>query len=386
MQPTSTWFIALLAALTLGAVVVTVLTWDKPALKRTRRVVALVLTQAMVVLVGLAVVNTSQGFFTDWSDFGGGALEHTTTGKAVRGGEQKGAQLLEAVSTAEKAAKPGHGVMVSATITGKRTGYRLPVRIYLPAAYFDREQADRVFPVVMFFNGFLGGVDTFQNRLGADAVLDKLIASGKMQPTVAVIAEKNPKRTKDTECIDAVRGDKADTYVSLDVPEVVKRELRVSKSRTGWALMGYSTGGFCATNLAIRHPEVFSAALNLSGNYIPYIDGTTGDLFRGDKAVKRANTPVETISDRRACPLSFYLFVSRGDPVGSRELRQFSPRVKAPDAATVVMLGAGGHNFNVWRQSLPDAFTWLGRVLYPYGADGCPAGAANPGSPRAGGR
>jgi S-formylglutathione hydrolase FrmB len=156
--------------------------------------------------------------------------------------------------------------------------------------------------------------------------------------------------------------------------------LRVSQSRTGWALAGYSTGGYCATNLALRHPDVFSAALNLSGNYIPYVDSTTGDLFRGDLAAKRSNTPMETIRDRRSCALSFYLFVSRGDPVGAREQREFVPRVKAPDAATAVALDAGGHNFNVWRNALPDAFIWLGRVLYPYGAGTCPSAAANPGA------
>ncbi|HEY3001415.1 MAG TPA: alpha/beta hydrolase-fold protein, partial [Kribbellaceae bacterium] len=368
----------------LGAVVTTVFTWDRARWKRARRVAALFTSQVLVVLTALTIVNSSQGFFTSWSDFSGATNARlSTTGPVHAGtsGSAPGQQLTAAVAAARKAVKPGRGVMASVTIAGARTGYRLPARIYFPAAYFDPEQSDRIFPVVMFFNGFLGSVDTFQRKLGADRVLDELIASGKMQATVAVVPEKNPHRPKDSECIDAVGGDRSDTYLSQDVPEVIKQELRVSQHRSGWAAMGYSTGGFCATNLALRHPDVFAAALNLSGNYRPYIDSTTGDLFRGDRAAHRANTPVHTITQPRTCPLSFYLFVSRGDPVASREQREFVPRVKAPDAVTIVFLERGGHNFGVWRRALPNAFTWVGRVLHAYGVgDQCPTAAPNPGA------
>jgi enterochelin esterase-like enzyme len=221
-------------------------------------------------------------------------------------------------------------------------------------------------------------VNTFSKRLGGQKILDKLIAEGKMQPMIVVSAEKNPGRPKDSQCIDAVRGHRADTYVTQDLTEVLKRELRTARNRDGWALMGYSTGGFCATNLALRHPREFSAAVNLSGNYIPYIDSTTGDIFKGDKKVQAANTPQETIKRPRACPTSLYLFASRGDPVGMRELRNFEKHVKAPDAATIVKLDAGGHNFGVWQAAMPQAFVWTARVLHPYGAGVCQGSAVDP--------
>jgi enterochelin esterase-like enzyme len=376
MQPTSPLFLGFLGALTIAVAVITVLTWDRARFKRVRRVSSLLLTQVLVVIVGLGLVNASQGFFTAWSDFGGSEA-HGRSGRVVAA--EHGSQLTSAVEAARKHVQHGHGVMVSADVAGKRTGYRLPVRIYLPAAYFDRAQSDRIFPVVMFFNGFLGGPDTFQERLGGTAVLDSLIASGEVPPMVVVSTEKNPSRPKDSECVDAVGGDQVDTYLTQDLTGVVKRELRVGQNRDGWALMGYSTGGFCATNLALRHPREFSAAVSFSGNYIPYVDSTTGDLFRGDAAARIANTPQAVISEQRSCPQSFYLFASRGDPVGYRELKAFTPKLKDPDAGTVVLQESGGHNFGVWHAALPKAFIWIGRVLHPYGTGGCPAAAVDPG-------
>jgi enterochelin esterase-like enzyme len=377
MQPTSGLFLALLASLAIGAAALTVLTWDRARWRRTRRLGLLLLSQSMVVLLGLSLVNTSQGFFTDWSDFAGG--EAHAAKNSVKG-RVPGAQLREAVEAARRKVRPHHGVVISATVRGRRTGYALPVRIYLPEVYFDRTQEDRRFPVVMFFNGFLGGVDTFQQRLGADTALDQLIAAQRVQPLIAIIPEKNPSRPRDSECVDAVSGDKADTYLTQDIPDVARSELRVSLNRSGWALMGYSTGGFCAMNLSLRHPTEFAAAINLSGNYIPYVDETTGELFGHDPAARKANNPADTVSQPRQCPLSFYLFSSKGDPVGAREMRQFVPKIKPPDAVTAVTLPAGGHNFNVWRTALPDAFVWASRVLHPYGSSGCPPTAPDPGS------
>ncbi|MDQ1651304.1 MAG: hypothetical protein QOI35_504 [Cryptosporangiaceae bacterium] len=376
MQPTSPLFLLLLGAVTLALAAVTVLTWDRTRLKRTRRVSTLLTTQTLVVLVALGLVNASQGFFTAWSDFGGGEAHNKSSRISAHGGTE--GQFTSAIRVARHHARPGRGVMISADVQGAKTGYRLPVRIYLPAAYFDRSQPDRIFPTVMFFNGFLGGADTFQERLGGDQVLDKAIASGQVPPMIVVSAEKNPHRPTDSQCIDAVHGDRADTYLTDDLTGVLRHELRVGQNRDGWALMGYSTGGFCATNLALRHAKEFSAAVSLSGNYTPYVDTTTGDVFHGDRSARAANTPLDTITQDRTCPQSFYLFASRGDPVGYRDLKKFTPKVQKPDAATVVMLDAGGHNFAVWRNALPPAFVWLGRVLNPYGTGACPQTAIDP--------
>jgi S-formylglutathione hydrolase FrmB len=56
-------------------------------------------------------------------------------------------------------------------------------------------------------------------------------------------------------------------------------DLRVTAH--SWTLVEYSAGGFCAINLALRHPEQYAAAASLSGYADPDIrigDGTEHTL------------------------------------------------------------------------------------------------------------
>jgi enterochelin esterase-like enzyme len=334
----------------------------------------------MVVLTALLVVNAWQGFFVTWDDVAFGGVDNPDVapvvalppgnGPAPPAGTHPGAgptlnQLAPAVAAAQAAHQrhPADGVMVATALRGARTGYALPARIYFPAAYFDAATPNRTFPVVEFLTGYYGGLDVFQRNMSGNKVMDDLIAKKKLQPTILVIPEQNPHLPADSECVDAVRGDKADTYLSQDVPDVLRAELRVGHQRSSWALMGYSTGGFCAANLALRHPETYSAVIGLAGYFHAITDSSTGDLYKGRKDVKLANTPTHTIGLPRKYPISFYLTSSSGDGEGMRGLKEFTPLIKAPDRLTNLVVGKGGHNMRSWRQALPGAFEWISKTL-----------------------
>ncbi|MGI8647807.1 MAG: alpha/beta hydrolase, partial [Mycobacteriales bacterium] len=238
MQPASVWFFVLVSVLTLGALVATAWSWNWERFKHIRRALALTLTQLMVVLSVAAGINVQQGFLVTWDDvstalFGDqGANLSVHPLIAPRGGAMR--QLDPSVNAAEQVAQrtPGKGVVVATSIRGARTGYTLPVRIYLPAAYFDKSQPQRIFPVLEFITGYHGSLEVYQRTLGADRLMDKLIAQGKMPPMIVVVPEQNTHLPADSECVNAVRGDQADTYVSLDVPDVLRQELRVSNDRS----------------------------------------------------------------------------------------------------------------------------------------------------------
>ena len=377
MQPVSGSFLALLVVVTVGLLALTVWTWGWPRLRFVRRMATLGLTQLMIVLCVVAGINASQNFFVTWDDILEGgvaadpqaapvvALPDNGQGLTNAAGTARYSQLGAAVAAAERAhrIKPRGGVMVSTVIRGKRTGYRLPSRIYFPSAYFDKSMANYEFPVVEFFTGYYGGLDIFQRTLGANNELDRLIEEKKIPPVLVVIPEQNPNLPRDSECVNAVRGDQAETYVALDVPDVVKSDLRASKDRNHWALMGYSTGGFCAANIAIHHSDLFSMVISLSGYFRPVTDTTTGDIYKGDKATKLANDPTHTIGLARRFPLSFYLATSTGDGEGMRGVKDFAPKIRKPDSVTKDVNGHGGHNFVTWKRAIPRAFEWLGKQL-----------------------
>ncbi|MGI8648171.1 MAG: hypothetical protein ACR2JX_08115, partial [Mycobacteriales bacterium] len=227
-----------MSALTLGALAATVWSWNWERFKHVRRFTALALTQFMVVLSVAAGINIQQGFVVTWDDVYVGLFGDSGTNldahPVVALPNGHAGQLDPAVKAAAQTElqQPGKGVMISTAIQGARTGYSLPARMYFPAAYFDKSQPRRIFPVIEFFTGYYGGLDIFQRTLGGDQVLDKLISEGKMPPTIVVVPEQNPHLPADSECVNAVRGDQADTYVSLDVPDVLRQELRVSNDRS----------------------------------------------------------------------------------------------------------------------------------------------------------
>jgi enterochelin esterase-like enzyme len=61
------------------------------------------------------------------------------------------------------------------------------------------------------------------------------------------------------ECINAP-GALDDTYVTQDVRADIQAHFRVSAIAAEWGIAGYSSGGYCAANLALRHPTDFGAS------------------------------------------------------------------------------------------------------------------------------
>jgi enterochelin esterase-like enzyme len=191
-------------------------------------------------------------------------------------------------------------------------------------------------------------------------ILDELMAKGKIPPTILVSVSQNPEPTRDSECVDAVGGAKADTYISEDATEVIKQTFRAEAGRADWSLMGYSTGGYCAVTLALRHPDRFSAAVSLDGYFSPAVDASTGDLFKNDVAAKRAYTATEIIHEKREAPLRFCLVTGDADHKSRQAATQFSTLVHPPDTVQVIQV-SGGHNWNSWTGALPTALDWLAK-------------------------
>jgi enterochelin esterase-like enzyme len=362
---TSAWFIAALAIVALACAAATTLSWEWQRLKLVRRLGGLLTTQLLVTATLAAIINANADFYTTPTELmaalGGGApapaVQVPTTYAGVIAADQHGPQPWERVNLPRQ-----HGLIIETAIRGQRTGYDLPADIYLPGAYFNPHQRARRFPVLELTDGYPGSPHVWLHALDVVAVLNHLIATHRIPPLIAVLPTQNPIAGRDSECVDAVAGAQAGTYVGLDVPQAVAREFRTAPTRSGWGIMGYSTGGFCAVNTAIRSSSVFSAAASMSGYFRPLTDITTGNIYQGDAAVRTANTPMDTVR-KDATPLRFYLFASIPDGHEVRNDQQFAADVRRPDTAVDVTAKTGGHNFQTWNLALPRALEWLGKQL-----------------------
>ncbi|GIE75035.1 esterase [Actinoplanes philippinensis] len=356
---TSGWVVGLLIGLTVAAAVATAAFWDRGRFRVVHRAIGLLLVQLLLLVSLAAVINQQANFYVTFGElFGQGSDTYAQTlpaGSPRLSADGGGAEDLDRW-LAEHPAVPGRGTVIPATLAGAATGYALPSHIYLPAGY---RGDGRDLPVVMFLAGYPGTVYSWLDSVGVGAALDEAIGAGRLPPVIAVMAEQDPVRGRDSECVDSVHGSRADTYLSADLPEVVHRHFRAARSRESWALVGYSTGGFCAVNLALRHPDRFGAAGSLAGYFRPLIDRSTGDLYEGDLELRRANDPRILIGRPRPAPVSLFLTAGLDDRTALRDLRAFAPLVHAPDTARIVADRPGGHNFTTWNAVLPDLFAWL---------------------------
>ncbi|MFG3688545.1 alpha/beta hydrolase [Micromonospora sp. NPDC047740] len=259
-----------------------------------------------------------------------------------------------AADAAAPAAGPGGGRVVTLTVAGAASGLTLHVAAYLPAAY-DRQPTER-FPVVEALHGYPGSPAAWLNRLAAARHLDQEISAGRMAPTVVLFPPQTPSPLLDTECTNLVHGPQAETFLTVDVPAAAAAQLRVRTDRAGWGLIGYSAGGYCATNLALRHPDRYAAAASLSGYADPGItvgDGSEHTL--NDDRWRLRHLPPPAVA--------LYLSSGRADRKAHHDAETLRCLARAPLAVTTAYVDGGGHSMSVWEATEDPAFDWLSSWL-----------------------
>ena len=306
------------------------------------RSVAVLLCASTALAAAGIWVNREMNLFTQWSEVGG----------RPPAAPAPGALKVDRVSATGSR-------IVTFTIAGTRSGIRLPAKAYLPPGY-DSPQGRRTrYPVIEALTGFPGTPNSWLAGLDAQNVLDRELAAGRIAPTVVVFPFQTYQASRDSECVDAVGGAQFDTYLSVDVRAAVTSQFRVRADRTGWVVAGTSTGGFCATNLALRHPGLYAAAASLSGYFTAITDGTTGDLYRGDEHLRDENSPLWRVQHLPLPDLGLFLCAAADDQPGYRHMQELTKVLKPPVHLTRMVVPVGGHTLTVWRTALPVVLDWL---------------------------
>jgi enterochelin esterase-like enzyme len=313
--------------------------WRGPA-----RALALVCCLLMAFAVAGVAVNRKLHMYTGWEQFVGDN------------------QAVAAPEPALQAPAPGvkAGRLVSVMITGQHSGIQLPAYVYLPPSY---DSSTERLPVIEALAGFPGTPQTWFDVADPREVVDREIKEGRMPPTIMVFPVQHSTPTKDSECVDAVGGAQFDTYLSLDVQDYVGKHFRARTDRAGWGIFGFSTGGFCAANLAMRHPDRYAAAVSFSGYFTAVTDRTTGDLYRGDSRLRSENSPLWRLKNLPVPALSLYLACARDDPQGLAQLQGMVAAARSPLRLTTAIVPSGGHTGWAWRALAPAAFDWLSAQL-----------------------
>jgi enterochelin esterase-like enzyme len=252
--------------------------------------------------------------------------------------------------------RPGGGRLITVTVPGTASGLTLEMGVYLPAAYDTPAGATRRFPVIEAFHGYPGSPNTWIRRLDVVRRLDDEMSAGRMAPTVVLFPYQTPRRLLDTECTDLVRGPQTETFLTEDVAAYAIGHLRVRTDRDGWGLIGYSAGGFCAMNLALRHPDRYAAAASLSGDSDPAI-------VIGDGSENTTNNVAWRLRNLPQPRLELYVAWAADDTESRDGSRTVVSLARSPLTVTAAELPSGGHSHTVWRRMEGPAFDWLSARL-----------------------
>jgi pimeloyl-ACP methyl ester carboxylesterase len=300
---------------------------------------------------GIAAVNYYYGYYTTWgelfADFQGttgnlGTIPATSTDTAVQSGRIGWIDL-----------------------PGKLSGYDRRGLLYLPPQYGEAQYARTRFPVVELFHGTPGTPLTWNTVLKISQVANSLISRHLIGPMVLVMPSINGSGHQYQDCVNGPKSND-ETYLLKDVRNDVFARYRVSRDSYEWAAAGYSSGGYCSANLALRHRGSFGAAAVING-YFRAADGPAGGQLNKSGPLEADNSPLylaERLTPTSTPLPAFWVAAGNHDKTDYAPATVFTAALNRLEQVPFYQLGAGD-TANAWDAALPVALTWLWQQLAP---------------------
>jgi enterochelin esterase-like enzyme len=226
--------------------------------------------------------------------------------------------------------------------------------IYVPAQYKPEQPAN----LMVFQDGhdYVGVKGAWR----VPVVFDNLIASGDMQPTIAIFI--NPGHSGESKPASAWknnnRGKEYNTlgnvYARVPLEEIiplVQKDYKLTDDPEGRAIAGASSGAICAFTVAWERPDKFRKVFSTIGSYV--------DLAGG-----HVYPSIIRLTERK--PLRVYLQDGSSDldnPYGNWPLanQQMAKALEFMKYDFTFTLGDGSHNSKHGASIFPEAMKWLWR-------------------------
>lgn len=213
----------------------------------------------LCLLSAALILNLWVGYFptvqSAWSQLTSGPLPDQADRAAV-------------TAMAAKGNPPPHGSVIPVTIPSTASHFKhRDELVYLPPAWFATRPPPAL-PTVMMIGGQFNTPADWTRAGNAIRTIDDFAAAHHGQAPVLVFVDSGGAFNNDTECVNGVRGNAAD-HLTKDVVPYMVSNFGVSPARSGWGVAGWSMGGTCAIDLTVMHPDMFSAFVDVAGDFFP---------------------------------------------------------------------------------------------------------------------
>lgn len=351
-----TWFLAI------GLTILVITKWRALAKNRTRhvlgRITSIVLIQVLFISAVGLTLNRSGEFYSSWYDLVG-----------IRADLQK-----SAVNTTDLSAitvrdirkgktMSGGSVVVKKIITGENSGVTDTVYVVLPPKIAKALKSSQTlseskidYKVVELFSGYPGVPQTWIGALRGITSIESLENSNQIPQTIAIIPSINVAPHEDTECMDYRGGPQVETWLTKDMHLFAQRYLGVDTR--AWSTFGYSTGGWCAAEIAIRHQSLYESGISLAGYFSPSFSFGTSQTER-EYLAKKYNL-IQTLQ-RANNSVKLLVIASKNDRFSYGSTQAFMKAASPLTSIKYDEIPSGGHNLSVWRPYVKIGFLWLNK-------------------------
>jgi hypothetical protein len=315
------------------------------------KVLAGVLALAFATFGGMALVNDYYGYYQTWGQLGADLTGNYSQFTSAAIGTRTDAAL--------------YGKVISLDFTGRQSGINRPGYVYLPPQYFQKQFAHTRFPVVELLHGSPSYAASWLVHLHVDQLANQLISKHVMGPMVLVMPQTYSGNTYE-ECLNSTRG-LDDTYLTYDIRHDVEGRFRVSTDPAQWGLVGVSSGGYCAANMALRHRTMFGASGIMSGYFRPQ-DGPAAQILGNNAAAEDDNDPLLLARKLtiNSSPLpAFWLSAGTGAGADIAGARAFAAALHGVERVTLYREPGGEHNFYAFEPAFERVLPWTWTQLAP---------------------
>ncbi len=344
----------------LGLTIFIVVKWHLLEGKKLRhhsaRFSLIIFVQIILLAAAGITINRAGEFYSSWNDLAG-----------IRSDLSKSAVSTSALTgiTSHDIRKgkqtPGGSLVIKKIITGENSGITDAVYVVFPPAIVKAlknnpslVQMNIDYKVTELFSGYPGVPATWIGALKGIPAIEKLENAKKIPQTIAIIPSINVVPGEDTECLNFRNGPQVETWLTKDMHLFAERYIGID-SRP-WSTFGYSTGGWCAAEIAIRHQDQYNFAVSLAGYFAPAFATRTSPI---ERTFLKAEYDLIPLLQKANNSVKLLVIASPHDRFSFGSTQKFLKAATPIVSIKYDEIPSGGHNLSVWRPFVTTGFLWM---------------------------